>query len=811
VKAKPQIESLVELVRTNHPGISWAYENNTGKDEDNGGSRVPPAMTKLTSEIVAIFNLAFPNFSDSWAKEALHWASICPVRHLACRSFQVFRCISVTLDARMLADILARLSNTIADEQTDYQTFSMEILTTLKVIIGALDPKTLSRYPQLFWTTCACLNTIHEREFYETLGMLEKFVEKLDLSAPEVVEAMLKGQPGKWEGTFEGLQPLLYKGLKSADSLNKTLSILENLAALPDCALVGKNDRLLYCVLANLPRFLQSFELDASDPAALSCARTLSQVADGRNYDLLCASLQRFANKQYSSGSEMMTTTLHALRVAFFPAHDAQSLIFMIGLLTNNTSWFRVKVMDILSELIPLVDMKSTAITMHGPDLISPLLRLLQTEHCAQALEAMDYILEVATTPMDKHHMRMSMASGSAKAIRKEYESTQSLYGIPLPSGWSIPMPAVYSSTTRHNVHAVFYTCGDSEAMMAQETSTPDVEFAGDDGYNDSYFPPPSRAETIISMEAADTNVSDIVNTLDSLDDFFDELEEDDIMTPTNTSRLGVASMNMPPLAESSTTVYDEHTAPILRQSLARTSSLTNVQNGLTESGPLQGMYRSQPTSASPGYGGMLQTSFSSIDEVSGPGPSLPSSTKQAMMQNPLSPNNQPTRPGLHARSITSPANQFSMSHHTSDAFTPMPAGASFRSQDDYSDQYDDAMLSDGESSPFPSLSTTSTKLSAGPGSSEYQITPTSATDSSSAFTLQGMRRGMRRLTGGRSESAKEKEKMKDYARARGQSGSHAQLAGTVQSPRVPKVPMEYLVANNSNATAPSPQTSPGL
>ena len=60
--------------------------------------------------------------------------------------------------------MLARLSNTISDEQSDYQTFSMEIMTTLRVNIAAMDSQALLRHPQLFWTTCACLGTIHERE-----------------------------------------------------------------------------------------------------------------------------------------------------------------------------------------------------------------------------------------------------------------------------------------------------------------------------------------------------------------------------------------------------------------------------------------------------------------------------------------------------------------------------------------------------------------------------------------------------------------------------------------------------------------------
>ncbi|KAK7905815.1 Cell morphogenesis protein PAG1 [Exophiala xenobiotica] len=809
--AKSQIESLVESVRTNDPRVSWSYEKNTRKDEDDGASRVPPAMSTLTAEIVSIFDLAFDNFSDAWAKEALHWASICPVRHLACRSFQVFRCISVSLDARMLADMLARLSNTIADEQTDYQTFSMEILTTLKVVIGALEPKNLMRYQQLFWTTCACLSTIHEREFYETLGMLEKFVEKLDLSAPEVTEALLKGQPGKWEGGFEGVQPLLYKGLKSADSLDKTLSVLHALALLPDCDLVGHDDRLLYNVLANLPRFLQSFELDTGDSTSLAVAQRLGQVAATEGHESLSVCLRRFAAKEVTTSREMLSSVVQALRIAFFPTRDAQSLIFLIGLLTNKTPWFRVKLMDILCELIPLVNMKNVAITSHGPDLISPLLRLLQTEHCSQALEVMDYIMEVATTPMEKHHMRMSMAFGSAKAIRKEYERTQSLYGIPLPSGWSIPMPAIYSSMTRRNVHAVFYTCGDSDSLQEQETATPDVEFQGDDGYNESYFPPQSRAETMRSMEtAADTNVSDLMNTLDSLDDFFDDIEEN-VLTPTGSNQLGGSTMAMPTLTEHSTTLYDEQTAPILRQSLARTSSLVNVPDGITEPGPLPGMgHRMEPSYSSASHSGTAQTSFSSIDELGGPGPSLPTSSKKPILQTSISPIGH-ARPGLHARSITSPANQFPMSQPSSSVFSPVPASG-FRSQDDYADQYDEAVLSDGENSPFPSLNASVAgmlKGVPGSGASEYQTTPTSATETAGAFTLQGMRRGMRRLTGGKSESQKEKEKARDVTRLRGQSGGQNLLPGTIQSPRVPKVPLEYL--NISNVSGTSPTASPGI
>ncbi len=800
---KQQIEDIVESVRRNDTQISWSYEHQPGSHEEDGGKRVPAPMALLSKRVVDIFGLAFENFSDAWAREALHWASICPVRHLACRSFQVFRCISVILDSRMLADMLARLSNTIADEQSDYQTFSLEILTTLKVIIGALDSKDVLRYPQLFWTTCACLSTIHEREFFESLGMLEKLLEKLNLADPHVADVILKNQPSKWEGEFEGVHVLLYKGLKSADSLDRTLRLLEQIGDAPDCALIGPSDRLLYSILANLPRFLHDLDSEVTSPPTKDCAQKLAGIAQEQGHDLIYAPLSRFVAQRYQTSSEMLADVVEGIKSSYYPAHDAQSLIFMIGLLTNRTSWFRIKTMDILCQLIPNVDMKDSAITSHGPDLISPLLRLLQTEHSTEALEVMDHIMEVSGNPLERHHLRMSMASGPARAIRKEYEHTKSLYGIPVPSGWSIPMPAMYSSMTRNNVHAVFYTCGDLESLKETEQKTPEVEFHQDDGYSDSYFPPPSRAETMRSIETTtDANVSDLVNTLDSLDDFFDDLDDDTANTPTGTSHSSYVAID---LQDNNANLYDEQTAPILQRSLARNSSSISFQNGLFDPGSITSAHhRGQPSASSSTQSSALQTSFSSIDELSGPGPSLPNSTKKPVP--PPVVTVAATRPGLHARSITSPANQFPTQHPTPSAMMPTLPQVSMDTN-----SIDEAVLTDSENSPFPPLSATmpNTSRYGGTGSASG-YTPTSAGEPSGGFTMQGMRRGMRRLTGGRSESAKEKEKAKDAARLRALSGGQKDGSAPGQSPRVPRVPSEYLNASNP-VPASSPATSPAL
>ncbi|KAE8151767.1 cell morphogenesis N-terminal-domain-containing protein [Aspergillus avenaceus] len=741
VVTRQSIEDFVESIRKSDSKVVWEYEDIIDKDEDDNGSRVPCSMSSVTRQVVDFFSLSYDGINDLWAKEALNWATSCPVRHLACRSFQVFRCISMSLDSRMLADMLARLSNTIADEEADYRTFSMEILTTLKIIISSLAPTDLLRYPQLFWTTCACLNTIHETEFTESIGMLEKFMERVDLSDPVVVTELIQGQPPKWEGGFDGLQNLVYKGLKSCESLNVTLDVLHRLSGFPNNELIGDGNRLLFTILANMAHFLHQFDPAVDDPKTLARATLLARVAEGERCPRLAASLLGFANGQYKAENDFLNHIVTEIRSYYFPRQDVQSLIFLMGLLTNTEDWFRVKIMKILCVLIPEMDMRRGEVTCHGPDLISPLLRLLQTNLCPQALQVMDHIMTVSGNPMERHHIRMSMASSSSsRAIRKEYERIQSLYGIPEPTGWSIPMPATQSSITRHNVHAVFYTCAEVDRLEVQETVPSEVEFHADD-YNDPFFP--MRADTMKSIDTqADGNIGDIVQKLDSLDDFFEETETSN---PAIDSLPDSALQNFTgTYADTSANLYDQQTAPILRKSLARTASSSSFHNGLAEPRPPN--LRVDSTNVQP------------------PGVLTPQASSQTL------------RPVSHARSVTSPVNHLSSPTASNAQLATPPIGLS-----------ESAFLSDDEMEDGPiELGDRLIANRLAP----HQLNQRSVTDGST--TLESMiRSGMRRLTGGAANN-REKERQRDLIRAQQRA-----MAQTTSSPRVPKVPPEYLTTSN--------------
>ncbi|KAI0014435.1 cell morphogenesis N-terminal-domain-containing protein [Xylariaceae sp. FL0662B] len=577
---KKSIEDLVDAIRRHDRAVVWSYEQSNGK-VDERDNKVPPSMEFLAAEVVKTFEVTFPGIKEQWSRLSLTWATSCPVRHLACRSFQIFRCILTSLDQLMLGDMLARLSNTIADEDNEIQTFSMEILTTLKTLISKLDPDKLLSFPQLFWTTCACLDSINELEFLESVEMLDEFLEKLDFHSPSVRRVLMDGKPPRWDGSFAGLQPLLYKGLRSSTCLQPTLDILDKLVQLPSDNLIGDDNRLFFSILANFPRFLQAVEQGHADQGTLETADILFAVAEAQNLTSICVALEGFLDSRCHSSRDFMVQLFAALRESYLPHLEFKMLTMLLGFLTNSVSSVKIMTMRLLGIIIPQIEMRKPEIAGHGSDLISPLLRLLQTEFCMEALEVLDNIMTMSGTPMDKHHLRMSMTGASSKDIRKEYERTQSLFGIPEESGWSIPIPATKTETTRANIHAAFYMCqaDTADGMPTDPTPTPDVEFHADD-YRYGYFEMPDRTDTMMSDEPrADGPMTDLVTKLDSLDDFFDDMTQ---TSPSEGRSSRTVTEFAPESYESGARLYDD-VLPILHQA----SSNASFQNGFVDRLPM--------------------------------------------------------------------------------------------------------------------------------------------------------------------------------------------------------------------------------
>jgi len=642
IKAKLRV--FVDDLRSRDYKNLWSYDSNSR----NKGtvSRAPRQMERLVSDVLTVMG-ANSELRQLWGKVAMQWATSCPVRHLACRSFQVFRCLSPTMDQEMLASMLVRLSNTISDNSEDrevIQGFSLEVLSTLNAIIRQMDEAQLLMYPQLFWVTVASLNTIHEREFVEVLPMLESLLTKIDLAQPANVQTLLTAFPPKWEGRFEGLQPLVLRGLRSSIALTPAMRILDLLDSLPmPNELVGGESRLMFSLLANLPRFLHALDNLPLPDDIVTRADRLCNLAVQPEQENIRKILTSYAKARFRTKEDFVRQIVSVIRDAYFPEYEAQGLTFLLGLLPNRLPWMKIKTMVILKAMLPHVNLRKPEFAGIGAEILSPLLRLLQTEFADQALEVLDETITFVGQPMDRYIARMSLGN---RSLRKEYENTVTVFGIPDDSGWAIPAPAVTAAATRHNVHNVFYTCPTvANPPGAQSPAMPDVQFHKED-YTFTGITVDERADTLMSTdERSDEKASlgDMVSALHSLDVFFTE----DVTANSASGHMHSPSYpendygSVDP-SETAPAIYDSRVAGILSRSLARSPSVTSLRTTFAESFNTAGYSRQRP-------------------------PFSPSSSGFGL--SPRSITRRIHRPGLSNRSISSPSEYVESSSEAEESF----------------------------------------------------------------------------------------------------------------------------------------------
>lgn len=518
-----------------HIRTLWVYD-----DLDKKGARTPNNMISLVRNVLQVFSI--PTLQDDWSRIALTWGTTCAVRHSACRSFQIFRVLISFLDLSILKAMFHRLSNTISDESADIQGFAMQILMTLNAIAAELDSQMLIDFPQHFWSSVACLSTIHEQEFIEVLSTINKFISKIDLNANDTINCLISTFPPKWEGKFEGLQQIVTVGLRSAVSWEPTLNFIDKLLPLKDSEIVGMGDtRVITALIANMPVFLNALETKTVPQIEKTATAIANLAPEPLAKILISLSKNKFRSKK-DFVVQLVTTMRH-----LYSDYEVMILISLLQMLSNPTEFIRREVLYFLKAIIPYIDFKREEFIGLGADLISPLLRLLLTDFAEQALEVLDETDVISGSLMDRDILRMSLGNTT---VKKEYENTATLFGIPEESGWSIPMPAVTAASTRNNVHAVFSTC-----VATTEENNEEIQFHMEDYYS------PSIHEDAVSVSVDETTLSNMWAALDDFDSFFNTQKRKEVPRAP---------------IESAPNTYDKKVSAILNKTL-------NSRNNLLE------------------------------------------------------------------------------------------------------------------------------------------------------------------------------------------------------------------------------------
>ncbi|WVQ77970.1 hypothetical protein IAT38_000051 [Cryptococcus sp. DSM 104549] len=499
--AEHKITALARSAAT----LFWKSDDGGGKD---AAFLAPSKMTGLVMKILGILLPLQPRVRQQWGELALVWATTCPMRHLACRSFQAFRILSPRINARMVSDSLARLSSTIGTSSPEIQAFNQEVLRTFASIVQSLNAGETLAYPQIFWCSVACLTTPYEGEFAEVIELLSHVLDKTNLSDPSVVQHLTSYRPADWVGPAPYLQALLLVGLRSSKTVFLTFDLVRRLTSASQHDLIdGPADRLIHGFIAALPWMLHSTDTGEPNEELAEMALDLAAIAEQQGNPSFARLLTSFAKVRFRSKDDFIRQAASLLR-DFMPTHALDIVTLLLGFVLNTEHWMREKSMQVLKLVLQSSEARAP-LQAHGNELLQPLLRLLSTKHASQALDVLDMPVTAATT---------AEASSSNSP-----GSTGEIFGLIEDSGWSVPRIKELSALTRENVRAVFNTCATETRAASAHFSV--VQFADMRAFgpNASQISLDIPASPPISGVMENASIGDLVGALHSLGNFFED------------------------------------------------------------------------------------------------------------------------------------------------------------------------------------------------------------------------------------------------------------------------------------------------
>ncbi|KAI7854903.1 cell morphogenesis N-terminal-domain-containing protein [Circinella umbellata] len=585
-EASAKATELIQWLTAKEGKRLWAYENITPK---NRHLQSAEELGDLLHKVVDVFSHEDPDLRQKWGETALKWATCCSVRHIACRSFECFRTLMPAFNQHMLADMLARLSNTIADKSDEIRGFALEIILTLTKVTKNMDRQQIEQFPQIFWAAVGCLYSPYEAEHTEALVLLEVVLEKYGFS-----DDLAGCFPKNWASEFEGLQPLLLKGLQFESAEEKTFSILSSIMMIENPPLIDPSEtRLLYLLLGSLCRLLNGLDVSESsnkpDESAIKLANELARLFEWYSLPDVHRILATYPKQKSKFQEDYLKQLLGSIREVFLNKYANQALMFALLLVKNKRSYYREKGLMLVENLIPYVkknDPRSTGTSMPiDITTLSSLLNLVQTEYADKALSILNAGIPVANIPQppsiikDPSSLSLTAAltstgvstniTGSNHNSIRASTTSDTTNAANTLWGFGPAAISLASQITRHNVHAVVFECS---SVTNQEPIEHNIQFSIEDFSMLTGEPPrqeEDRADSISDETEAQASTSavaaaaaasavttatttgggvprpaaygeELMNALKDLDDFFNEDVETSLTPSSSSSRNNV-------------------------------------------------------------------------------------------------------------------------------------------------------------------------------------------------------------------------------------------------------------------------------
>ncbi|TYJ49731.1 hypothetical protein E1A91_A01G155100v1 [Gossypium mustelinum] len=428
---KQQVVSLIKYVQSKRGSMMWENEDSTVTRTDLPSASLLSALVQ--SMVDAIFFQG--DLRETWGVEALKWAMECTSRHLACRSHQIYRALrpSVTSDTCVL--LLRCLHRCLGNPVPHVLGFIMEILLTLQVMVENMDPEKVILFPQLFWGCVAMMHTDFIHIYCQVLELFSRVIDRLSFRDRTIENVLLSSMPrdelsnvdiGDFQRmesrlydlpatsgnlpAFEGVQPLVLKGLMSTVSHGVAIEVLSRMTVHSCDSIFGDREtRLLMHITGLLPWICLQLSKDPLvGPAsplqqqyhkACSVAANISIWCQVESMDELATVFMAYSRGDIKSIDNLLACVSPLLCNEWFPKHSALAFGHLLRLLERGPVEYQRVILLMLKALL----LHTPIDTAQSPYMYAIVSQLVESTLCWEALSVLEALFQSCTSLTTSH------------------------------------------------------------------------------------------------------------------------------------------------------------------------------------------------------------------------------------------------------------------------------------------------------------------------------------------------------------------------------------------------------------------------
>ncbi|KAI4320353.1 hypothetical protein MLD38_033847 [Melastoma candidum] len=429
---KQQVVSLIKYVQSKRGNMMWENEDPTVTRTEL------PSAALLSSLVQNMVDAIFfqGDLRETWGAEALKWAMECTSRHLACRSHQIYRALRPSVTSDTCALLLRCLHRCLGNPVPPVLGFVMEILLTLQVMVENMEPEKLILYPQLFWGCVAMMHTDFVHVYCQVLELFSRIIDRLSFRDRTTENVLLSSMPRDEPDTpgsdmveyqriysrshadipssggtlpvFEGVQPLVLKGLMSTVSHGVSIEVLSRITVHSCDSIFGDSEtRLLMHITGLLPWLCLQLSNDAGPTSPLqqqyqkacSVASNIAAWCQAKSLEDLATMFLAYSRNEIKSIDNLLACVSPLLCNEWYPKHSALAFGHLLRLLEKGPVEYQRVILLMLKALLQHTPMDSA----QSPHMYAIVSQLVESTLCWEAQSVLEALLQSCSTFTGSH------------------------------------------------------------------------------------------------------------------------------------------------------------------------------------------------------------------------------------------------------------------------------------------------------------------------------------------------------------------------------------------------------------------------